>query len=802
MDIRYIKSNISKMSQDGLVKFLYDLLLQDISDIENYKTESYTKGDRVYLEENGKHQIYKCIVDVSSNTFIRDEWEHVMEVYEGLDDKVYNLRIQEEVHIIDALTTDSIITNLKFIDPNSTVAMYLGKRRLVRDYDFKLNGDLITFTNPMNIGDRLILEVREVLKGVNLNISITLYDMDGIPYKVTVTNNGNIYILHSEYSDTDEKHVNIVSGERSYTMMVDSSVNPPRLGLYENIEIYLLGTDNIQYKLLVKDENVVLEPDPSGLYDRHIIMGSDRKFYTLCLENNSVRVTEVKDESLDPADFHIGIRTLDENHEPVIIDIHNGEIIIIPDSLVEVYNYVSFITTDSNKNLYLGIDDNLDLKIVDDYSDIDGTVSPFIDELYICDNTWQVYKIYCKFGELFYEEYNEDIQLYEKGFKLLTPNGKVVRISIDKLTEELNITRVVPTEKIGTFDSPIDGYVVKVDGVNKLVTINKDTLNFEILDTEDEFLFNDHYVQSKDGYIYKLEIFGDNISFNECVIGEYDTRDIHVGNFIKANDIIYRFDIENGEVVIKPISTFTHRIKSTNGKLYQLDIIGGYLNEDIVFIEVQDVGSGDMYLRDEHDDIYKVILNDDLSTQFELVKDPLDINYDIASVMYSSQGWYSISIENNKFKFTKIFDNLFEETKSYGNLIRKELILTSDRNYKYSIYADGNGNAVVKPYEKPEIDYVVMNSDNGHLFALGVYDNDLVSYKSLVSKSSSSNKVYLRDITTGSIYSIFVKDDVLYSDIENGENITDAELSYIVYDINKQKYKLYMMDDKLYTDLL
>lgn len=802
MDIRYIKSNISKMSQDGLVKFLYDLLLQDITDIENYKTGSYTKGDRVYLEENGKHQIYKCIVDISSNTFIRDEWEHVMEVYEGLDDKVYNLRVQEEVHIIDALTTDSIITNLKFIDPNSTVAMYLGKRRLVRDYDFKLNGGLITFTNPMNIGDRLILEVREVLKGINLNISITLYDMDGIPYKVTVTNNGNIYILHSEYSDTDEKHVNIVSGERSYTMMVDSSVNPPRLGLYENIEIYLLGTDNIQYKLSVKDENVVLEPDPSGLYDRHIIMGSDRKFYTLCLENNSVRVTEVKDESLDPADFHIGIRTLDENHEPVIIDIHNGEIIIIPDSLVEVYNYVSFITTDSNENLYLGIDDNLDLKIVDDYSDIDGTVSPFIDELYICDNTWQVYKIYCKFGELFYEEYNEDIQLYEKGFKLLTPNGKVVRISIDKLTEELNITRVVPTEKIGTFDSPIDGYVVKVDGVNKLVTINKDTLNFELLDTEDEFLFNDHYVQSKDGYIYKLEISGDNISFNECVIGEYDTRDIHVGNFIKANDIIYRFDIENGEVVIKPISTFTHRIKSTNGKLYQLDIIGGYLNEDIIFIEVQDVGSGDMYLRDEHDDIYKVILNDDLNTQFELVKDPLDINYDIASVMYSSQGWYSVSIENNKFKFTKIFDNLFEETKSYGNLIRKELILTSDINYKYSVYADGNGNAVVKPYEKPEIDYVVMNSDNGHLFALGVYDSDLVSYKSLVSKSSSSNKVYLRDINTGSVYSIFVKDDVLYSDIENGENITNVKISYIVYDINKQKYKLYMMDDKLYTDLL
>lgn len=801
MDIRYIKSNISKSPQDGLVKFLYDLLLQDISDVDNYEARRYYKGERVYLEENGKHQIYKCIVDVSSNTFIRSEWEHVMEVYEGLDEKIYNIRVQEEVHVIDSLTTNSIQTKLEFFSDNPTVAMYVGKRRLVRDYDFRLNGNIISFINPMNIGDRVILEVREVLRGVSLDLSITLYDLDGVPYRVTITNNGELHIVKSVQSDGDMRHVNVVSGERSYTMLIDSSVYPPRLGLYENVEIYLLGTDNIQYRLAVKNEDVILEPDPSGLYDRHVIMGSDRKFYTLSLENNRVKVTKVNDSSLKPADFHIGMRTLDEKHEPVIVDINNGEIKIIPDSLVEVFNYVSFTSKDSGETVYLGIDDNLDLKMVDKYEEVDGTTSPLIDELYICDNDWKIYKIYHMMGELFYEEYAGDMRLYGKGFKLLTPEGNVVKIGIDELTEELNINRVVPTAKIGTFDSPIDGYVIKVEEEIKIVTINKETLKFEVLDTDDEFLFNEHYIQSKDGRIYKLSVVNNVVEFIECDLGSYDTRDIHVGNFIKANDIIYRFDIENGNVVIKPISTFTHRLKSTNGKIYQLDITGGYLNEEISFIEREDVGYGDMYLRDENDEVYRVIVNNNLSLQFEKVNQPIDINYDVASVIYSSQGWYSLSLVNNELKFTKIFDNLFEETKSYGNLIRKDMVLTSENKSNYSLHADGNGNVEVVPYVKPNDKGVIINSDNGHLFALGIYDKDLVSYKSMVSKNLSSNKVYLRDITTGNIHGLFVKNDVLYSEIEKNVK-DDIQTSYVIYDLYKCKYKIQMMDDKLYTDII
>ena len=74
MNIQYIKSNISNTSQDSLVKLLYDIILQDINNVEDYiPGKSYIKGDRVYLQENGKHQIYQCISDTSSNRFNKDE---------------------------------------------------------------------------------------------------------------------------------------------------------------------------------------------------------------------------------------------------------------------------------------------------------------------------------------------------------------------------------------------------------------------------------------------------------------------------------------------------------------------------------------------------------------------------------------------------------------------------------------------------------------------------------------------------------------------------------------------------------
>ena len=146
MNIRYIKSNIAKIPEDNLLRFLYDIILEDLNDIKEYKSgEVYIKGDRVYLQENSKHQIFQCSVDNSSTLFNYDEWDYILEVFERDIDKLYNLKVKEEVHIIDESTKSSIYTNLNFNSSRSTVALYCGKHRYALDYDFTLNGNEIIF---------------------------------------------------------------------------------------------------------------------------------------------------------------------------------------------------------------------------------------------------------------------------------------------------------------------------------------------------------------------------------------------------------------------------------------------------------------------------------------------------------------------------------------------------------------------------------------------------------------------------------------------------------------------------------
>lgn len=204
MNIQYIKSNISNTSQDSLVKLLYDIILQDINNVEDYTPgNSYIKGDRVYLQENGKHQIYQCISDTSSNRFNKDEWRYIMEVFDGNVEKFYNLKIQEEVHIITEDTRNGIVTKLNFDETRSTLAIYKGKKRYCTKYDFILSDKEITFKNPFNIGDRLILEVKENL-GMSLTISVVFYDIEGNPYNVAISNTGIVSVQRASNTNPSD----------------------------------------------------------------------------------------------------------------------------------------------------------------------------------------------------------------------------------------------------------------------------------------------------------------------------------------------------------------------------------------------------------------------------------------------------------------------------------------------------------------------------------------------------------------------------------------------------------------------
>lgn len=73
-DINYIRTTLDKVNEDNIIKFLLDLVGASIKDTVNFEPHKvYRCNDKVYLYKDGKHRVYKCIVDISTPCETIDE---------------------------------------------------------------------------------------------------------------------------------------------------------------------------------------------------------------------------------------------------------------------------------------------------------------------------------------------------------------------------------------------------------------------------------------------------------------------------------------------------------------------------------------------------------------------------------------------------------------------------------------------------------------------------------------------------------------------------------------------------------
>lgn len=257
MNIRSIETNLNKLQNDNLLKFLYDLIITNLYDVDSYEIgKIYNKGDLIYLERNNIHKIYQCIVEKSNNIFVDEEWDHILDVYPYEIRTVNNLKIREEVHIITEETVNGIITKLDFKQENSSFAIYKGKKRYAINYDFTVDDKSITFMRPFNVGDRLILEVRET---IGLPDRLILLSSNGIKYEVGVIDN-EVFIFESIHrTSKNEVYLKDISNGNKYKIyLIDED-------LYYEItdinvvktEAKVVGVDGIEYKLEIIDDELV-----------------------------------------------------------------------------------------------------------------------------------------------------------------------------------------------------------------------------------------------------------------------------------------------------------------------------------------------------------------------------------------------------------------------------------------------------------------------------------------------------------------------------------------------------------------
>ena len=804
MNIQYIKSNISNISQDNLIRFLYDIILQNINNVQNYESNKrYTKGDRVYLEENGKHQIFQCIVNSSSLTFKKEEWEYIMEVFEDTVEEVYNLKIHEEVHVIDENTRNSITTNLDFNTDRSSVAIFKGKNRYTSKYDFTVNGKEILFNTPFEIGDRLILEVREVLGATSI-VGIVLYDLASNPYRVSISNTGTVFINKIDIvSSNDVKYAELVTGEHTYTLLVNSSSEPLQLGLYKDINMFVTGTDDVIYKLEVNGNNLSMIPqiDRAAYSDIKVIMGSDRRFYTLSLINNQIVATEVLDNTLKPKDFDLGIKLISNEFKNKLIDINNGNISIKDYIANEGYHNIVFNDKITGDKIRLTITEDLELELYDN-NDSQGLSSTYpLEYFYFFDEEWNYYRMFVENGELLFENCDNKVIPDSRGIKLLTPSGETAKIYLPNANNDMSINKVINLSKTGSFESPIEGFVIMDGNIKKMVTINRESNRFEVITTNEPFRTNHHYLMSKDNRLYKLNVDGDQVNFIEQDIDNFEIECITIGAFIKSKEMISRVDIENGNVVIKPISTFMHRLIADDGTSYVLDVEGKPHEEILSFRKIEDddfsnsVGIGYLRLQDESGIYYDVNIDRLGNLHFDEAENINDVNYEITSLIYSTQGWYRLYVEDYQIRLEKIFDNMYDNRMSYGNLVKKDLVLTSENNTDYSLHANGNGELNITKVKPINVDGLVLRSDNGYVYGLGLINDRLVSYESYITNPAAPTKIYLKDAGNGFVQALSMTGDRLSS--EKVSSTIASEDKVKIYDVYRNAKWLYIKNNQI-----
>lgn len=815
MNIRYLQSNYIKLPEDNLVKFLYNIIMQDIKDVDNYQEgRIYNKGDRVYLQENGKHQIFQCLVDETSVLFVDTEWSYILETYEGNIDKLYNLDLKEEVHYIEEYNRDIIYTNLEFNSNQSTVAVYCGKKRYVVNHDFTIDGNKIAFKQPFDIGDRLILEVREVVGTLPETLYIILYDLNSNPYRVGLNRMGALTIdEYDKTAESDIKYGELVTGDRTYVLLVDGGSRPYELKAYRKIETYISGTNDEIFKVEAIDDKLHLVDCSSERVeytDTKYILGLDNKFYTLSMENGNIIATEAENTGLEVRNVDLGVKIINDKFESLLICIDGGDITLKPYIDNGGYHNINFIDRQTKQIVRMSIteDNTLELNNGIDEEGYSGT--RFLSYFYFFDEEWTYKRMYVENGLLYYEPCVLDVIPDSRGINLLKKDGEMLKLRIPHSDDGIHAVRCISLDNLGTFESPIEGFVVKIDDEVKIVTVNKDGSDFEILDTNLPFRTNHHYILSKDNKVYKLIFDNNQVSFNLVQDDEYDEYEIEcmtVGAYIKSYERITRFDIVNGECILYPISTFFHRIKSEDGNVYAMDVVGDPYEEVLSFTDVRDLnynielGSADLYL--EGTDGTKFIANIDDMGRIVFREGEIDsfVDYNITTLIQSSQGLYRILIENENIKLEKMFDNMYEsDTLSYGNLIKKGFNVQLNDGSWYTFAANGLGEVVINEVDRVNATGLLLRSDDGYNYGLGMIGEQFATYKSFISNPIVQERLYIKDAITGTQHALFMSGNRLCSEVVESSN--NATNFLIMNDAYKNEYKIEISNNVLVVSAL
>lgn len=802
MDISYAKTNAVKLSQNDLIKMIIDLILQNINDVENFNTSKvYRIGDLVYLEQDNDHYVYECIVNTTGN-FNPNNWVPICKMYNGPTLTFNTIRIREEV-FIPATSVSNYTIKLEFDTKQTSVAIYRGMTRFARGYDFEIDGNDITFTKPLKANERIIIELRERLGIIaNIIIGIVLYDKDDNPYNVIITDTGIVQVMRITEKDPirDVKRAKLIYGDTRYYLMVDNSKTKPVLGLFEDFRQYLESRDGKVYSIsLSEDDFLKITYEPDVQEGVKYIMGTDKVLYKFDLTETSMAPIRFTDNSISIKDTNVGFTFKSDDYKDKMLDVVNGAVRFIDYLPNTPYHNVRLKSKLNNVVYNLNVDDNL-LLYLTNTNDSDQTYSNIFDDLYFYNEELDNWKLYIgDRNNLSYESCDEVVVRNSRGINLITIGGILCKFILHD-NNEIEVIEFIDLSKRGTFSAPLEYGLVYSN--SNMITVDSNNMGLTIGNKPSDitFIYKNHYILGSDNKVYKLVPTGSSVDIVLCNENDFVIENKKQKLVVKNKEMINIVDVNNTNVNIKPVSTITHRIKSSNGNKYLLDVTGNRGNEIITVNQINtsheyyDLGAGYLYLKNTNGEYYiGKISNNNLvfeKTEFEKL-----ILYNISSLLYSSKGWYNIKLEGITVKLEKIFNNIYNKSLSYN--ISRDFVMESENKIKFSLSANGNGDIVTKKLTDIDDKYLLLRSSDDNIYSLGVKDNQVVSYRSYMEKNVKIDKViYLKDAVTRKYYMIYMEGDIMQIEPITTAP-TNAKTELFIYNNYDDEFILTMINGNL-----
>ena len=143
---------------------------------------------------------------------------------------------------------------------------------------------------------------------------------------------------------------------------------------------------------------------------------------------------------------------------------------------------------------------------------------------------------------------------------------------------------------------------------------------------------------------------------------------------------------------------------------------------------------------------------------------------------------------------------MYENILSYGNMVKKVFNIQGTNGKWYSLSANGLGEIVVNELDKDvNVTGLLLRSDDGYNYGLGVVNNNFVTYRSYVHNPNVTTELIVKDTNNNNIHSLFMSGDRLCSRLTGNANYNTH---LIMYDAYRNKFKIEIKDNRLVVSSL